>query len=237
MAKRVTESIRQRAEHLLVLVAQELGQGERQIGGLATLQGRFVRGGDHHDGAGEAGFAEGLLDEFADLPAPLADQPDHHRVARGLARQHGEQHRLSDARAGEDAEPLAPAAGGEDVHGPHPEVQPLADPSAGVGGRRRRAQRIGRRPLGQRALAVDRLAEGVDDAAPPGQGRAHGRRIGVDADLGPRRDALHRTERHQERDILAEAHHLAGKGAGGGADDRSAGADREPRQTAAGLDQ
>ena len=49
MAKRVTEFIRQ--QHVLVLVAQILGDGHGHVGGLAALQSRLVRGGDHDDGA------------------------------------------------------------------------------------------------------------------------------------------------------------------------------------------
>ena len=99
------------------------------------------------------------------------------------------------------------------------------------------AQRIGGEALRQRALAVDRVAEGVDDAAEPGQGRAHGRAPRLDADLGAGRHALDRAERHQQRAGVAEADHLGRQRLFAEADDLGAGADRQPRQPAAGLDQ
>ena len=164
-------------------------------------------------------------------------RPDHHRIAGGVAGQHREQHRLADAGAGEDAEPLAAAAGGEDVHGPHAEFEPLAHPAARMGRRRRGAQGIGGEALRQRALAVDRLAERVDDPAQPAHRRPHGRALGPDADLRARRDAFQRAERHQQGAGLAEADHLGLQRRRAAAIDLGARADRQPRQAAARLDQ
>ena len=67
-------------------------------------------------------------------------------------------------------------------------------------------------------------------------GRTHGA-LGRDADLGARRDALDGAERHQQGAGVAEADHLGGQGRVGAAHDLGAGADGQPRQTAAGLDQ
>ena len=231
----MTLSIRQRTSQ--VLIAQILGDGEGHVGGLAALQGRLVGGGDHHDGAGQPLRPQRLLDELAHLAAPLADQADHHRVAGGVAGQHREQHRLADAGAGEDAEPLAAAAGGEDVHGPHAELEPLADPAAGMGRRRRGAQRIGRQPLRQRALAVDRLAERVDHPAQPAHRRPHRRAFGPNADLRAGRNPLQRAERHQQGARLAKADHLGLQRRRAAAIDLGARADRQPGQAAARLDQ
>ena len=94
----------------------------------------------------QALLAQGLLDEFAHLAAPFADQADDDGVAVGVLGQHRQQHRLADAGAGEDAQALAAAGGGEDVHGAHAQVQPLADPAAGVG--RRAAARAADRRRG-----------------------------------------------------------------------------------------
>ena len=99
------------------------------------------------------------------------------------------------------------------------------------------AQRIGRQPLRQGALAVDGIAEGVDDAAEPGLGGTHGRAQRLDADLRARRHALHGTERHQQRTGVAEAHDLGRQRLFAEADDLGARADRQPGQPAASLDQ
>ncbi len=89
------------------------------------------------------------------------------------------------------------AAGGERVHRAHAEVQPIADPAAGVRRGRGRAQRVGGGALRQRSLAVDRLAKGVDHPAAPRHGRPHRRALRGDADLGAWRDPLDGAERHQ----------------------------------------
>ena len=100
-----------------------------------ALQRRFVGGGDHHDGAPVSSSSPRVssMNPASSRP-PLVDQPDDDSVAVGVLGQHGKQHRLADAGAGEDAEPLAAAAGGEHVHGPDAEVQTLAHPGAGMGG-------------------------------------------------------------------------------------------------------
>src|ERR1700759_5632555 len=111
-----------------------IGPAVGRSGGVGPRRGRPPHG------ALQPLLAEGLLDEFTHLAAPLADQADDHRAALGVLGQHRQQHRLADAGAGEDAQPLAAAAGGEDVHRPHAEVEPFADPVAGVRRRRRAAQ-------------------------------------------------------------------------------------------------
>jgi hypothetical protein len=127
----------------------------------------LVGGGDHDDSPGEAFGAKGLLNKLPHLPASFADQTDHHRIAARLTRQHRQEHALADARSGEDAKPLASAAGGEDVHGADAKIKALSYPASRVGGGRRGAEGISDGPLRQRPLAVDGLAEGVDDAAAP----------------------------------------------------------------------
>ena len=165
-------------------------------------------------------------------------RPDHHRVAGGVPRQHREQHRLADAGAGEDAEPLAAAAGGEDVHGPHAEVEPLAHPAARVGRRRRGAQGIGGEALRQRPLAVDRLAERVDDAAEPGHASAArprpragcgSRAPGATPSSGPNGISRARVSRKPTTSACQRRRAAAL--------DLGARADRQPRQAAARLDQ
>ena len=125
-------------QHVLVLVAEVFGDGQRQVGGLAAHQRRLVGGRDHHDRAGQALLAEVVLEEFLHLAAALADQPDHRDVGHDVAGQHRQQHRLADAGAGEDAHALAVAAGDEDVQRANAEVERRADAPAGMGRRRRR---------------------------------------------------------------------------------------------------
>ena len=225
------------AKDLEVLIAHVFADRHGHIGGLAALQGRFVTGGDHDDGAAQPFLAEGFLDELPNLPAPFADQADHDNVTGGLTRQHGKQHRLADAGAGEDAQTLAAAGGGEDVHGADAEVQPLTDPAARMGRGRGCAQGIGSRPDGQGALAVDRLTEGVDDPAQPGGSGADAGGGGDDADVGAGGHALDRAERHQQGLGIAEADHLGGQGGQVPPLDLGPGPDRQARQAAPGLDQ
>ena len=103
------------------------------MGGARTLQRRAVGCRCDHHRSRQPLAAQIILDELAHFAAPFADQADHDRVAAGLFGQHGQKHRLAHAGTREDAQPLAPAGGGEDVHGPHAQVQPLADPAARMG--------------------------------------------------------------------------------------------------------
>src|SRR3546814_7928931 len=60
-----------------------------------------------------------------------------------------------------------------------------------------------------RALAVDRLAQRVDDAAEPGIGRAHQRLALHHLGFAAEADALQRAEGQQQRAALAKADDLA----------------------------
>ena len=161
---------------------------ERQIGRLAAHQRRFVRGRDDDDAARQALGPEIVLDEFLHFAAALADQPDHRRVGGGVARDHRQQHRLADAGAGEDAHALAAAAGQKGVDGAHAEIDLALDALARMGRRRLVAQRIGGAAARQRALAVDRLAQRVDDAAEPAVVRIDRRRPVGELDLAAEAD-------------------------------------------------
>ena len=169
--RKARDRIHQR-QHVLALVAEIFGDSERQVAGLAAHQRRLVRGRDHDDRAREARFAEIVLQEFLHLAAALADQADHRDIGVDVARQHREQHGFADAGARENAHALATAAGEEGVDRAHAEIERRADAAARMRRRRRCAERIRRRPKRQRALAVDRLAHGVDDAAEPAGARA-----------------------------------------------------------------
>ena len=130
-------------QHLLVLIAEILGDGERQIARLAPHQRRLVGGRDHHDRAGKSRLAEIVLQELLHLAAALADQPDHRNVGHDVARQHRQQHRFADAGAGENAHALAVAAGDEGVERAHPEIDRGADAPPRMRRRRRGPEGIG----------------------------------------------------------------------------------------------
>ena len=147
-----------------------LGDGHGGVGRLPAQQRRRVRGGDHDHRARQPLGAQIVLEEFPHLAAALADQGEHRDVAGGVARQHGEQRGFADAGAGEQAEPLAPPAGGEAVERAHAEIEPRPEPRALRGIRRRGAYRRAVRPGGSGAVAVQRPAQRVEHPAQPGVG-------------------------------------------------------------------
>ena len=155
---------------------------------MPAHQRRRVGGRDHHDRAGHALRSEVVLDEFAHLPAALADQGEDDDVAFGAERQHRQQGRFADAGAGEQAQALALAAGGEAVERPHAQVDARPEPGACGGLRRGGAGRAAGRSAEQDALAVERVAQRIDHPAEPGWGdiqHAHvPRRAGCAATVG-----------------------------------------------------
>ena len=102
------------------------GNGHCKIGGLPAHQHAFI-GGRNDDGPLKPRFAEIILNEFLYFTATLTDQTDNSDIAFGVARQHGHQHRLADARACEDAHPLALATGYEGVERAHSQIQWRSD--------------------------------------------------------------------------------------------------------------
>ena len=124
MATRVTLSMQQ--QDVLALVAEPLGDPGRGERGAQPHQRRLVGGRDDHDGARQALGAEVALEELAHLAAALTDQredADGASVPRVIIDSSA---RLADARAGEDAEPLAAPAGHQRVEGPHAKAQLLS---------------------------------------------------------------------------------------------------------------
>jgi hypothetical protein len=118
------------------------------------------------------------ISSSADLAATLADQREDGDIAGGVAGQHGQQGGLADPGSGEQAEALAPPAGGEGVEHAHPEIEPLAQPGAPCGWRRGGADGHQRRPVRQLAAPVQGAAERVDDAADPAVGDRERRALG-----------------------------------------------------------
>ena len=116
--------------------------GVRLVSPSDGSSGGSMTTGDDDDGARNTGFTKGFFDEFTHFAAAFADQADDDGVAGGFARQHGQQHRLPHAGTGENAEALPAAAGGEDVHRAHAEVETLAYAGARMGRRRGGLERI-----------------------------------------------------------------------------------------------
>jgi hypothetical protein len=197
--------------HVAALVAEVLrdrGGGE----GRLDAHERGLVGGRHDDDrARQALGAEVALDELAHLAASLADEADHVDLRRRRAGDHAQQRGLADARAGEDAEPLAATARHEGVQRADAERHALGDPRA--------LERIGRRDLRrarlagrQRAEAVERAAEAVQRAAEQAVGDVHAQRAPGGADGRARSDPRRVAQRHQKRATRAEADDLGRHG-------------------------
>jgi hypothetical protein len=194
MAKRVTAV--HHAQHVLALVAEILGERQRQIGRLPPHQRRLVGGRDHHHRAREPLLAEVVLHEFLHLAAALADQADHRDVASTLRASIDSS---TDLPTPEPAKmPMRwPGSRWEGVERAHAEIERRADPLARMRGGGGAAERIGRRPCGSGPLPsigspialTTRPSQAADGAAP---------------------HAFESGERHHHRIVAGEADHLAG---------------------------
>ena len=168
--------------------------------------------------------------------SPISPTTTASQVA--LARQHGQQHRLADARTREHAQTLAAAAGGEHVERPDPEVQPLADPAAGVGRRRgtceagRGTAPWGNGPLpsmgAPKASMIRPRQASVGRTASP-SGRMRISAPGATPSTAPKGISRARVSR---KPTTSAGSHFAPR-----ALDVGAGADGQPRQAAPRLDQ
>jgi len=104
----------------MALLAEVLGNGSGDIGALDAHQGRLIAGDRHHHRPGQALFTEVALDELAHLPSPLPNEGDDIDVGQGGTGDHAEEGALAHSRSGEDAQPLAAAAGEESVESANP---------------------------------------------------------------------------------------------------------------------
>ena len=163
------------------LVAEPLGDAGGGEGGPDAHEGGLVGGGHDDHRAGQAFGPEVVLDELADLAATFADQGQDDDGGVGAAGDHGQQARLADAGAGEDAHALAPTARHQGVDGAHAEGQLAVDHLA--------AQRVRCRTLDGDRLGVDEggpvvdgPAQAVEDAAEQAVADldAHGLERGLD---------------------------------------------------------
>ena len=104
-------------QHLLAPVAEIFRDAHRRLRRQAAHHRAFIAGGDHGDGV-LALLLERVLQEVAHLASALADQRDDGSVEAAGAREHGEQRRLADAGARENADALAGAERREEVDDP-----------------------------------------------------------------------------------------------------------------------
>jgi hypothetical protein len=102
-------------EDMGALVAEGLGDGHGGPGGAALDQRRLVGGRRDHHRTGHALRPEHVLDEMPHLAPALADQAEHDGVGLDAAGEVGEERRLADARAREDADALAAGEGKDGV--------------------------------------------------------------------------------------------------------------------------
>ncbi len=192
------------------LVAQLFGNRHRDIGRLAAHQRRLVRRRGDDDAARQAFFGprSSSMNSFSSRPRSPTSADDD-RIGIGVAREHGEQRRLADAGAREDAHALAFAAGRECVERAHAEIELAADARARDAPRRCLAHRIGDRALWQRTFAVCRLRECIDHAAKPGFAGIDQAGLSSNSARAPERHAIETAKRHHNGAAIAEAYDLA----------------------------
>ena len=112
-------------QHVEPVVAEALGDRAGELGGPQPHQRRLVaRGHDQHRPR-ESALAQALVQKLGDLSAPLAEQCDDADIGVGAAGDLPEQRALADARAREDAQPLALADRRHQVDRAHPGQQVL----------------------------------------------------------------------------------------------------------------
>ena len=194
-------------DHVGALIPEKFGHGRGRIGRAQADERTLVRGGDHEHGPGKPFRAEILFDEFTQLAAALANEPDDVDVGLGVAGDHAHERRFSDARSGHDADALALAEGEQAVYGPHAHIHGVADARTFHGRRRRRENRHQGRG-GQGRATVDGIAEGVDDPAEKVVADREKRRRARVADERAGRDAAQIAVGHEKAGPVPEPHHL-----------------------------
>ena len=199
-------------QHRLALIAEIFGDRHRGLRREAPHHRAFVAG--RNDGDRQlAVVAERVVEKLAHLAAALADQRDDHGVEIRRAREHGEQRRFADARAGENADALAGAERREEIDDAHAALDRLAHARrAVIAGGGSASIGIERGPSSKGPRPSIGAAERVDHAAFPERCglQAHRPRAeGEIADAGV--DA--RVEGFDRDARRVDPHHLAGLGA------------------------
>jgi len=240
LCHRVTRERVHQQQHMLALVAEIFGERGGVSGALHAQQRRDVGRRGDDDRTREPVFAEDLLDEFLHFAAPLADEADHDDFGTRVARHLAEQHRFTDARAGEQTHALTASDGEQSVDRTHAYVEHPVDRFA-----LQRVDRRGReRGVGacvEFAEAVERAPRSVHDA--PEHAPAHRQALGAGERIGhgrafARKDACARQQagdfgrRHEEQALRGETDHF-GFGhrvrAAGRQLDHAFGSDAEPQ--------
>ena len=165
--------------------------------------------------------------EIAYLAAAFADQADNDHVRVGARDHLTHQHRLADARPGDDGNTLADTGGEERVYGTNAHIERLRHASA----IERIALTPGERPMlvgCDRAAPVERLARCIDHATE--QGFTNARDASAAVGLDPRATAVAAllVECHEKCAIAPEADNLGAGGVAVRVNHACAGTDRQP---------
>ena len=186
--------------------------------------GPVGRDGDD-DGVLEPARAERVADEVAHLPAALADQRDDGDLGARVPRHHAEQRALADAAAGEQTDALTPTEREQGVDRAHADVERAVH---GRAGKRVDGCRVPRpsRAVAKRAVAVDRLALGVEHAAEKRLPRRHGERPVQRTHARAGAHAVEGTCRHEQGAGAIETDYLGLDGPSGTRLDQTARTDR-----------
>src|SRR5205085_12119492 len=180
---------------------------------------RLVRGGCDDHGMLHGSGAQVVLDELADLPAPLTDEAQHGQIRGGAAGHHAEQGRLANARAPEDADPLTTGDRAERVDHPDSDGERLVD-TAPL--QRRWDRRLDPdRRAGRRTAPVERGASPVEHTPEQLVRGVDGEALRPDPDPVAPADPGDVAEQEGTGSLRAEGHDLAEAVAGwaGDADD------------------
>ena len=199
-------------QNVFAFVAEVLSDRARHVRREAAAGGAFVRGRDHDHRTPAALFAQRILNEFLHFAATLANQADHDDIGVGAARQHRHQHRFADTRARKHAHALTAAERGEDIDRAHANIEAPANARAIVSGRRRRTDRSRLHAVWQRPLAVDWIAEAIDDSTKPCLRWARHRRCAFEHHTCAWADRFDRVIRRDERAISTEPYDLSTHG-------------------------
>jgi len=194
-----------------------------------SRQRRVVGRGGDDDRPLQTLRTEIVLDETAHFASPLSHERNDDDVRRRAARQHAEQCALADTRTAEEPDALPAAAGEQRVDGADTTGQRRHDRIAFHRVQRRRMDRI---ETGGRhgTEAVERLSQGVDDAAEQLRADADITRTASGDDAVTRLYADGVAKRYGEDDAIAKSDDLNGQRRGAvPADHLTGGADADPR--------
>ena len=194
---------------MLALVAEILRNRSCRVGGLDALHSGAVGGCDDQHGLRTGPGIELPVQEFADLPASFADQGDHDHIGAAVARDLGQDRRLSDTWFTKNADPLPAPAGQKAVDGTDAELNGLADQGAAERQRRRGADGIARLDIrGRPRQRIEGIAECADGAPEQTWPYAHAKLISRGDHLSQPGKAGELADRRQHGKPVGEADNL-----------------------------